>query len=174
MQQTCVQIFPASEMANELHTAERIDVMAPSSIIKGRKTPPGRWATLLLFLNLQQRRGVAPSAQPTWNKMGYLELTSFALVEKGQLGNETPPTPTVQHWLSLISQFTLCFAASLVTILLYISTSNCCCHLSIQHEPYQDLTRSSVGLLLIIWILSRKKKLPYLMRFYRCLCLKKD
>lgn len=63
-------------------------------------------------------------------QMGYLESTSFALVEKGQKGNENPLT--VQHWMSLISQFTLCFAASVGTILLCIFKSNC--HLPHQHS----------------------------------------
>lgn len=53
------------ETANELHTAKNMDLTALLSIIKGTKTPPGCWATLLVFLNLQQRRGVAPSAQRT-------------------------------------------------------------------------------------------------------------
>lgn len=78
-------------------------------------------------------------------QMGYLESTSFALVEKGQKGNENPLT--VQHWMSLISQFTLCFAASASTILLCIFKSNC--HLPHQHSADSGL-QSGAG----------KKKVP--------------
>lgn len=55
--------------------------------------------------------------------MGYLEPTSFALVETGQKGNEK--SLTVQCWMYLISQFTLRFATSVGTILLCIFKSNC-------------------------------------------------
>lgn len=63
-------------------------------------------------------------------QMGYSEPTSFALVEKGQKGNENPLT--VRHWMSLISQFSLCFAASVGTILRCVFKSNC--HLQHQHS----------------------------------------
>lgn len=62
--------------------------------------------------------------------MGYLEPTSFALVEKGQKGNEKPLM--VQCWMHLISQFTLRFATSVGTIRLCIFKSNC--HLPHQHS----------------------------------------
>lgn len=63
-------------------------------------------------------------------QMGYLEPTSFALVEKGQKGNENPLT--VQCWMYLISQFTLCFAASVGTMLLCILKVIVTCHISIK------------------------------------------
>lgn len=52
------------------------------------------------------------------------------LWRKGQKGNEN--ALTVQHWMSLISQFSLCFAASLGTILGCVFKSNC--HLRHQHS----------------------------------------
>lgn len=91
----------------------------------------GFWVTVSVCSKQQQPVMWSSSFRSAGLKqMGYLEPTSFALVEKGQKGNENPLT--VQHWMSLISQFTPCFAASVGTILLCIFKSNC--HLPHQHS----------------------------------------
>lgn len=97
-------------------------------------TPPASgWLRLSVCSKQQQQQPVMWSSSfcsAGLKQMGYLEPTSFALVEKGQKRNENPLT--VQHWMYLISQFTPCFAASLGTILLCIFKSNC--HLPHQHS----------------------------------------
>lgn len=111
-----------------------------------------------------------PFCSANMKQMGYLEPTSFALVEKGQQGNEDPPPPppAVQHWVALISQFTLCFAASLGTMRYEVIVAAASAFSTYRPPvksrekeivvPNQDVTRSKGRLLLIIWILGRKKQ----------------
>lgn len=96
-------------------------LLSVSSKQQQQQQQPVMWSSSFCLAGLKQ--------------MGYLESTSFALVEKGQKGNENPLT--VQHWMSLISQFTLCFTASASTILLCIFKSNC--HLPHQHSADSGL-----------------------------------
>lgn len=99
--------------------------------LRGRGLLPAAGLLCWCFWTCSSDVESPPSAQQTWNKWVILSRLHLHLWRKGSREMRTP-SPTVQHWMSLISQFTLGCAASQGRIILCISTSNCRCRLRVR------------------------------------------